>query len=446
MRFCIALLVSKLYLFFTETIGHKKSDRVGLLAAKICPDFLYKIAKPKLVVMITGTNGKTTTTHFISNLLQNVGYNLEYSSGGANFLPGHIRTFINSVNIFNKSKRDAVVVECDELYLVQSLPAIKPNYLVVTNLCRDSIRRNAYSDYMFERLNEGIYKYKDVTLILNANDPISSNLGQDSKRIFVGANKIYDHSAFAGIASEFLTCPKCNNVVEYEFRHYRHIGKFKCPKCGYKNHDSKYTWEAIDGDNLVLNKEKYHIISNDVFNIYNEILAISLLKELNISDKKINEALKKVNVTKSREDSEVYKGINIYRRCAKGQNGTAPSIIFESISKNKNNKEIILTIDAEIAFNGHATMSWLYDNDFEILNDKTFKKIILTGDNTLDYKLRLLLAGVPEERIIICEDIKESHKFLTLDDSDIYIIFDVDNAHDAVEIADNIKKRLDDER
>ena len=297
MRFCIALLVSKLYLFFTETIGHKKSDRVGLLAAKICPDFLYKIAKPKLVVMITGTNGKTTTTHFISNLLQNVGYNLEYSSGGANFLPGHIRTFINSVNIFNKSKRDAVVVECDELYLVQSLPAIKPNYLVVTNLCRDSIRRNAYSDYMFERLNEGIYKYKDVTLILNANDPISSNLGQDSKRIFVGANKIYDHSAFAGIASEFLTCPKCNNVVEYEFRHYRHIGKFKCPKCGYKNHDSKYTWEAIDGDNLVLNKEKYHIISNDVFNIYNEILAISLLKELNISDKKINEALKKVNVT-----------------------------------------------------------------------------------------------------------------------------------------------------
>lgn len=446
MRFYIALFASKLYLFLTEKIGHKKSDRVGLLAAKICPDFLNRIKKPKLVIMVTGTNGKTSTTHIISNLLMNVGYNVEYPSGGANFLPGHIRTFINSVNLFNKSKKDACVIECDELYLVQSLPAIKPQYLVVTNICRDSIRRNAYPDYMFERLNEGINKYKDVTLILNANDPISSALGQDSKRIFVGANKIYEHSAYAGISSEFLTCPKCNNVVKYEFRYYRHIGRFKCPNCGFKNYDSKYTWEDINGDNLILNKEKYHIISNDVFNIYNEILAISLLKEIGIESKKINEALKNITVTKAREDSETYKGISISRRCAKGQNGTAPSIIFESISKNKNAKELILIMDAEIAFNGHATMSWLYDNDFELLNDKSFKKIILTGDNTLDYKLRLLLAGVPEDRIIISEDYKESHKYLSLDDSDIYIIFDVDYGNDAKEIANNIKKRLDDER
>ena len=103
-------------------------------------------------------------------------------------------------------------------------------------------------------------------------------------------------------------------------------------------------------------------------------------------------------------------------------------------------------MDAEIAFNGHATMSWLYDNDFELLNDKTVKKIILTGDNTLDYKLRLLLAGVSEDRIIISEDYKESHKYLTLDDSDIYIIFDVDYGNDAKEIANNVKRRLDDER
>lgn len=446
MRFYIALWASKLYIFITELFSKHKSDRVGLLAAKICPDFLYKIAKPKLVIMVTGTNGKTTTTHMISNLLKNTGYKIEYSSWGANFLPGHIRTFLDSVNIFNKSKRDACVVECDELYLVQSLPAIKPQYLVVTNICRDSIRRNAYSDYMFDRLNDGINKYKDVTLILNANDPLSSNLGQDSKRIYVGADKIYDHSAFESISPEFLTCPKCNSMVEYEFRHYRHIGRFKCPKCGYKNHDSKYTWEAIDNDNLILNKEKYHIVSNDVFNIYNEILAISVLKELGVSTKKINKALNKITVTKSREDSEVYKGITISRRCAKGQNGTAPSIIFESISKNKNNKELILIMDAEIGFNGHATMSWLYDNDFEILSDKSFKKIILTGDNTLDYKLRLLLAGVPEDRIIISEDYKESHKYLTLDDSDIYVIFDVDYDADGKEIANNIKKRLDDER
>ena len=141
-----------------------------------------------------------------------------------------------------------------------------------------------------------------------------------------------------------------------------------------------------------------------------------------------------------------YKGINIYRKCGKGQNGTAPSIIFESILKNRNKKELILIMDAEIYFNAHATMTWLYDNDFELLKDETINKIIITGENTLDYKLRLLLAGIDEEKIIISEDYKESHKYLTLDDSDIYLICDVDYGNWGIEVTDNIKKRLDDEK
>ena len=81
-----------------------------------------------------------------------------------------------------------------------------------------------------------------------------------------------------------------------------------------------------------------------------------------------------------------------------------------------------------------------------MLNDKSVKKIILTGDNTLDYKLRLLLADIPEDKIVISEDYKEAHKALTLDKSDIYIICDVDYWKQGMEVTDNIKKRLDDER
>lgn len=446
MRFFIALFISKIYIFLTNIFCKHKSDRIGLLAARICPDILSKLAKPKLVIMITGTNGKSTTTDIVSNMLMKAGYRVEYSYWGANFVAGHIRTLIDSVNIFNKSKRDACVLECDELTLVKSLPAVKPQYLLVTNICRDSIRRNAYPDYIFDRMNEGINTYKDVTLILHSNDPLSSYLGENNKRIFVGANKIYDYSAYAGFSNEFLTCPKCNSMIEYEFRHYRHVGKFRCPKCGFKNFDSKYVWEDIDEKELTLNKEKYHVLSQDIFNIYNEIMIISLFKELGFKKDKINELLKSVSIPKSREGFDKYKGINIYRKCGKGQNGTAPSIIFESISKNKNKKELILIMDAEIGFNAHATMTWLYDNDFELLNDKTVNKIIITGENTLDYKLRLLLAGIPEEKLIISEDYKEAHKYLTLDDSDIYLICDVDYGNWGIEVTNNIKKRLDEEK
>ena len=446
MKFYFVLFISKVYIYFTNIFCKQKNDRIGILAGKLCPDFLSRLTKPKLVIMITGTNGKSTTTSIVANMLKNCGYKVEYPYWGANYLAGNIRTLLECVNIFNKSTKDACVLECDELSIIRSLPAIKPQYLLITNICRDSIRRNAYPDYVFDRLNKGVETYKDVTLILHANDPFSSQLGKNNKKVFIGTNKIYPDSAYAGFSSEFLTCPKCNSMIEYEYRHYRHVGKFNCPNCGFKNYDAKYVWEDIIGDDLVLNNEKYHIISNDIFNLYNEIMIIALFKEIGISTEKINESLSKAIIPKSREGFTTYKGINIYRKCGKGQNGTAPSIIFESVLKNRNKKELILIMDAEIYFNAHATMTWLYDNDFELLKDETINKIIITGENTLDYKLRLLLAGIDEEKIIISEDYKESHKYLTLDDSDIYLICDVDYGNWGIEVTDNIKKRLDDEK
>ena len=446
MRFWFALYAAKIYVFFKDKFRKTKSDRAGLLAEKLCPNFLGYISKPKLTIMVTGTNGKSTTCEVIANMLKNAGYKTEWTYWGANMVAGHIRILLDCVSIFNKCKMDAVVLECDELSLDQCLPYIKPQYLLVTNICRDSIRRNAYPDYMLNKMNYGINTNNDVTLILHANDPISSRLGENNKRIFIGADKIYNYSAYAGFSNEFLTCPECNAMIDYDFRHYRHVGRYRCPKCGFTNPKAKYTWEKIEGNNLVLNKEKYHMISNDIFNLYNEIMIIGLFNEIGFKPKEIDKLLKKAVIPKSREGYDEYKGIKIIRKCGKGQNGTAPSIIFESIMKNKNDKELVLIMDAEIGFHAQATMTWLYDNDFELLNDKSVKKIILTGENTLDYKLRLLLAGIDEKKIIICEDYKESYKYLTLDKSDIYLICDVDYGNWGIEVTNSIKKRLDDEK
>ena len=68
-RFYIGLWLSKLLYFLLKLVKKEKDDRPGLLANKICPDFISKISKPELIICITGTNGKTTTSNLVYNKL-----------------------------------------------------------------------------------------------------------------------------------------------------------------------------------------------------------------------------------------------------------------------------------------------------------------------------------------------------------------------------------------
>ena len=446
MWFRTVLVFAKIHSYLYKKFAKDKSDIAGLIAYKLCPDFLNRVKKPGITVMVTGTNGKTSTMHLISQMLRNAGLKTEYTDWGANLMAGHILTMLDCVTFTNKPKVDACVLETDEMMMATSLPMFKADYVLITNLCRDSIRRNAYPDYIYGKMKKGLDNYTDSTVILHANDPLSLTLGENNKRIYIGTEKIYDHSAYAGFSNEFMICPVCNSEVEYDFRHYRHVGHFRCPNCGFTNPEAKYVWQGLDGDKLILNGDRYHVISEDIFNLYNEIMIIGLFRELGFEPSEIDALLKTVHIHETREGFDSYKGIDIYRKCGKGQNGTAPSIVFESIMKNKNKKELVLIMDAEIGRGAQATITWLYDNDFELLNDDSVNKIIITGTDTLDYRLRLLLAGVPEEKLVVCDDYKEAHKYLTLDDSDIYLIVDIDYSRWGIEVVDNIKKRLDEEK
>ena len=102
LRFIISLWASKLCLFLFKHTGRERDDRPGILALRLCPDFLDRVKKPQLVVAVTGTNGKTTISNLVSNILNLEGKKVAYNTWGANYKAGQARCLLDAVSIFNR--------------------------------------------------------------------------------------------------------------------------------------------------------------------------------------------------------------------------------------------------------------------------------------------------------------------------------------------------------
>ena len=444
MKLYLALWVSKFYLFIKKLTKKDKSDRAGLLAARICPEILTKIAKPKLVIAITGTNGKSTISYLLYDFLKKEGKRIGFNDWGANMRAGHIRCLLDSVNIFNKPNKDVAILEVDELTSNTTLPEIKPDYVIVTNLARDSIRRNSYPEIIFNKLNEAFKPLKNTKLILNADDPISSFLGEYNEKKFVSVNKIEGEKPYENISPDFIVCPKCNTIVEYEYKHYRHFGRIKCPGCGLESFKGDFVVTSVSDDKMVMNDIEYKNLSPNLFNVYNEAMAIIALKMMDYPDEKIKDFIDNATVHKSRENMEEIKGIKVYMQMAKAQNGSAVSSVLENLAKLDSKKELLLILDEEFVDpNSQETITWIYDTDFELLNDLNLEKIVIVGDRCLDYVARIKLAGVSADKIVATKDYNEGPKLIDFENkSDIYVLYDVDRRPQGAAAAEQIKNRI----
>ena len=441
MRFFIALWMAKIAKITIKIFGKllklNGSHFPGNVANKICPNFLSKIGKPKTIITVTGTNGKTTTCNLIIDCLEKNGYKVLNNRFGSNVRGGITTSLLSGVNIFNKSKYDIAVLEVDERSSKKIYPYIKPTYAVVTNLFRDSLKRNAHSEYIFNIINESLPD--ESTLILNADDMISNRLKEGkNKKVYFGIDKQEtDGNEEVNIINDVRICPNCYTKLKFNFIRYHHIGSAYCEKCGYKSPEKDYSINKINYDeNYILvsdnkNKEanpvKVKMVSDSLFNIYNQIATITVLKEVGIDTDNIVKSFENIEITKDRYKKDIINGVEVINHLAKGYNPVACSIVFKYVKEEKGDKEVILLIeDYHDNRDGVEYISWFYDCDFEFLNDESIKKIVAMGIRAEDLKLRLLLAGVPEEKIAAIANEDNIQDYLSFrKDRAIYILYDM---------------------
>lgn len=453
MRFYLSIIICKILNFIAKILIKQSSHKAGKIALKICPDLLHKIGKPKKIVGITGTNGKTTVTNLIVDSLHNLGYKLIQNAEGSNIEDGVVTALVDGVNLKGESKYEYAVLELDERYLPILLKEINLDYLIITNMLRDSIRRNAHTEFITQIISNSLSD--NTTIIVNGDDIVASSIGKNNKKIYYSfAKQENDPKEPFNRIRDIMVCPICFEYLQYEYVKTNHIGKIYCPNGHIKNADPDYQINKIDINNKIMNvnlkmndKNKtinfdFPLISESMFNQYNEVAVIAFLTEIGHSVKEIADVLKNIKIVKTRySEYQLQNNKKFILNLTKGQNSFACTNVFKYVADYPGTKSIILILDDKndnkIA---SETIMWHYDADWSLFNNPSINQVIIGGPRSLDIYLKALLDEIPEEKLVYELNELNTPNKLNYSSDTIFLLYDIYAQKLAWKIRDKILK------
>lgn len=412
-KFYLSILTAKVLSIMIATL-HRSSGTsfVGLVVLKICPKFLSFCSKyvKKGIITITGTNGKTTTAGLIASILENNGQKVVHNEKGANMLTGIANAL--SLNILPIRRFDYYVLESDEAYLTKLYDYLPSDYLLVSNLFRDQLDRYGELDATARKIQEAIDKNEKLKLILNADDPIVTNLGEGREKIYFGFDKveIVSSSIISHAPAENVNCPMCGEPLKYANRFFAQQGHYYC-ECGYKRPQCNYSGDVRIFDDYSILKistakgdYEFNFGLIGLYNAYNALAAISLGLELGYDQNQIQNALNSYQSIFGRAEKLLLQGHQVLVQLIK--NPTGASEVLKTVDLNSN---ILIMINDNYA--DGRDVSWLWDADFEFLREAK-NPIIVSGYRAKDMAVRLKYAGIDASKIVVIPKIRHAIEHL----------------------------------
>lgn len=395
-RCTAAVLAAKLTGFFCRLTGRQGVTLSGKIALKICPDLLERLSgQVRNKIFVTcGTNGKTTTNNMLASALEAEGYQVVCNHTGSNMLNGVAAAFALSAGWNGRLKADYAAIEVDEASTKYVFPAIKPDYMVMTNLFRDQLDRYGEIDITMNILEEMIRKVPEMKLIVNADDALSEYLAEDSGNSFAtyGISNPVLKTATNEIR-EGRFCKRCGERLRYRFYHYSQLGDYSCPKCGFKRPVPDYDgYDVSVGDTISFSVEKCRLTANykGFYNVYNVLAAYAALRTAGIPIPHFKKMLRSFHPENGRMEQFTYRGTRITLNLAKNPAGFNQNI--SAVMQDPSPKDIVIVIN-DNAQDGRD-ISWLWDVDFDALGEESIKSITVSGIRCQDMRLRMKYVGI----------------------------------------------------
>lgn len=364
-------LISNLFRLFNLGNGSTWPGHIALYINKKFVKEVLDNSKTKIII-VAGTNGKTTTSSLIGTTLRQAGKSIIQNNSGANLLNGIASTLILNSQSGGKLKSDYAIFEIDENTLPQILRQVNPDLLILLNLFRDQLDRYGEVNIVASNWRDAISKLSEkTTLILNADDPQIAYFGVDTKAksLYFGCSDVLIHHYIKGQASDSEYCPKCSKKLDYSMKVFSHLGNWICKNCGLKR------------PQLNINNFPLYPLPG-IYNIYNTLASVLILRKIGLQDGEIKKAFSDFKPAFGRQEIVEYKNKKIQLFLSK--NPTSFNQSFQTIS-DLGAQTLLIVLNDRIP--DGRDISWIWDVDFPGINN--FKNIIVSGDRCYDMALRL---------------------------------------------------------
>lgn len=411
LRLTIARTVCRLVSFSSRLLGKNGSSKPGQIALKIDPNLIQKLSKQvkNKIIVITGTNGKTSTNNMLAQVLTSAGNDVVSNLEGSNMLSG-----IATALLLHKKQPDYACFEVDEAFCRHLFKMLSPDIFVVMNLFADQTDRYG-KDGPFKFIEEAIQSVPDVTLLLNAHDPQTALLGE-------GRNAHYFSFHGEGTTSSIQTpCPRCGRFLSYTDIHYDHLGTYSC-SCGFSTPQGDFCVEnpehTHDGKlSFLFNNTRFKINGNAPFYIYNAGFVLSVLSLLGEVHQNIPNLME--NGVKLPGRMEEFKlNIPVIINMAKNPAGFNQTI--DAICHDERTKCYLISVN-DFDPDGND-VTWLWDVSFERLFADSNATFILCGSRAGALSIRLKYVNCPCEYFVVSNE-EEAIRILLSSKRDVlYII------------------------
>jgi lipid II isoglutaminyl synthase (glutamine-hydrolysing) len=366
------------------------SSLPGLVVEKVSPGFMGRRAAaiPGGVVLVSGTNGKTTTASMIRTILRAQGDPTIGNDTGANLRQG-----IASALLDPPQGAKTAVFEVDEATLVNVVPVLRPRLLVLTNVFRDQLDRFGEIERVVELLRgscELLPPESDV--VANVDDPLLWPAVEDRRPVGFGVSvkRKQDETPSPGVEAE--VCPRCGKRLVYESRTIAHLGQASCPNGDWHSSQPAHLARVTDrrglrGVSMTIDGLSLDLGTGGVHNAYNVAAAVAVAERLGISPARSVEALRSFRPRFGRAEELTVEGRSIWLALMKNP-GAADALIGEIADDPQVGSVVVAVNDASA---DGRDISWIWDVDFERLATAGLP-LVPSGTRSSDVAVRLKYA------------------------------------------------------